>query len=786
MPDTAVFSDLIENPENQREESAPDSGEYGENYRDLPEHLKSAVKTLAEKYHGQDKYGRLQEITSVARRRFYRRGKQHIFWCKADCFMDAGNTVSGTGVQAGYYGGTRVGEVDGPAFMRDFNIYAILLRSLEAALTESFPEMRFEAVDKSDGRDISAAENKNNYKRHIEEHFDMKELQRHIVRLCMTDGRVGSYVYSETGKYGTPNDSGDMEADVTECFKADGILEFKVPILVQDEKQWPYVIHSEELPIAWLKGEYDWMADSIVSAQSATLNEHPFARMCRLTIKQGGYKKQNASDAFAHMATRHTVWLDACAFKEAGEDKEELEETFPLGVKATFIGNEYAEAEHENFHDRISWMHPIPGDGQNTPSLGDSLVAVQDLFNDLCNLLTEIFEYCIPRTHVDSKLLEADAIRSQMSEPGVFGAVTNPAPGTPLSNYFFIEEGTPVPQGLMETLQYLAGQLSQLVSGASAAILGSPNPELGDTAAAYGMSQQAARGVLGPCWGELQSMFARMLDQAAELAIQTRQGEMSVAAKGEKQVVKWSATDMMGNTHCSPEGDSQFPESWASKRAVIQNILDAVTQGNQFAAQLLQNPDNQRAMAEGIGMTNLVFPGAKAADHQLREIDFLLKTKPIPNPQTLFAAIAAGQDQSQLPPEQALMSSVQIDAQCDDHANESQACWDWMYSEAGQKAKDDNPEGFQNVRLHYLEHKQAMAANQPPPPEKSPAINYKDLPPSAQQGELQKHGLQASIEELTDEKVLGSKEVMAKLVGKEKHPEMPIPPGQMKQGEQHA
>lgn len=785
------MAEVLEQPNQMADstgiESAPASIQ-----QEIPEHIQDAFKMLAEKYHGQEKYARWVEIYNAAKRRFYRRGQQHIFWSTRDnSFVPAGNTSTNTGVGYGdYFGGSKSGEVDGPTFMRDFNIFTILLRSIESALTENYPETRFEPVNQADARDSAAAESKNNYRRFIERNQDMKAVHRHIIRLCSTDGRVGCYVTSEPGKHGTPNDSGDLESDMVEGFKTDGQLEFKVPILTQDEDKWPFVIHSEELPFAWLKNQYPDIADDIQSPGTATLGEHPFAMLSRLMVKQGflTYFRAGSSTAFNNIATRHTIWFAPCAWMDASEDvREELKRDFPDGAKVTFVGTKFAEAVQEDFHKRIAWMHPIPGDGQNTPSLGDSLIAVQDVFNDLMNMLTEIFGYCMPRTYFDSRILENDAIRSQRSEPGVMGSVTNPMPGSPLAAYFYREEGTPVPDGLQDALAYIAGQLAQLVSGASAAILGSPSPELGDTAAAYGMSQNAARGVLGPAWAECQSMFAKLMSMAADLAIEQRQQPMSISAESTKQVTTWSADDMVGNTHCFPEKDSNFPESWATKRQLIQSLLDAVTNGNPFAIQLTQDPENQREIMDAIGLTGFTQPQAKAAEQQLREIDFMLRTGPIPNAAAVMAyeasvmqANATGQPDPPPPSQdEMLSSSVQIDEQCDNHQASMQTCWDWMYSKDGQDAKEKNPDGYKNVRLHYLEHKAAAAKQVPPPPAKPPQMNYKDLPPTAQQAELAKQGVQVSAEELVDEKVLGSKEAMAKIVGKEHHPQLPV------QGEKH-
>ena len=67
--------------------------------------------------------------------------------------------------------------------------------------------------------------------------------------------------------------------------------------------------------------------------------------------------------------------------------------------------------------DRWRVMHALPGDGQNRPSVGDSLVQIQERYNTLSNIQAETYEYGIPPIYADPQVLDFDALSNQTAEP---------------------------------------------------------------------------------------------------------------------------------------------------------------------------------------------------------------------------------------------------------------------------------------------------------------------------------------------------------------------------------
>ena len=120
----------------------------------------------------------------------------------------------------------------------------------------------------------------------------------------------------------------------------------------------------------------------------------------------------------------------------------------------------------------------------------------------------------------------------------------------------------------------------------------------------------------------------------------------------------------------------------------------------------------------------------------------MLKTGPVPNPQIVEAeqkiqamkakGVApelleqAEQQIAGIQPQE--QSSIPVDGETEDCDTEAMACWQYLNSPEGRKAKHDNPNGYNNVRFHFLETVQAgkakAAQNAPPPQLKPPSVQY--------------------------------------------------------------
>lgn len=692
----------------------PEVPTFGEDNRELDADLVKALKGLTEKFQGQDKYARRSEVVEARRQRFYDRSDQYIYW-DATSFVFVPVTGGG-GLQVGS------DSVDMPRYTDVYNIYHPFGRSIVAVLSQNPPGVNFEPVDPTASADITAAQAAEKYKWVIDRANDRKSLQQKIARLFWTDGRVCLYTRTEKDGDGNPQ-------QFIDCF---GVLEHKCPIIAESQDEMPYQVISDEIDICKAKDDCDWAASKIKEGESA-MGESAYERMARLGVLQGTKLLMQAGDAYAHIVTRHHVFLRPSAFQEAPKEvQEQLKEAFPDGAHVKFQGGAYCGSWNESMDDHLAIGHAEDGDGQSRPSWGKGMVPLQDAYNNYKNMRREYHDYGIPITIMDQAMFDADAMRSQISEPGntIFTTETVP-PGTPISNYFGQTEALEPPADLVEAENDLRGPLGEFISAAQPSLFGA-QLKGNDTAAAYAMSREQAMGIIGTPWGRLQELFAKAYKQAVMCAArdQDESDTVNIAIPGKRGVEKLDSVAIadlqVGNFHCFPDTDSSFPETWSAKRSAYQQFMQAA-EFNPVLMEASTEPDNL-ALGQELSGLDLTIPAVEARNKQLREIDELLANVPQPPSQQAIenfahltavykTALQAGMQATQPPPKPpGPESSVPVDPIYDFHKYEFQEVQAWLNSEERvEEEKKGNQAGIENVRLHGIEHQAAMVAQMPPP-----------------------------------------------------------------------
>lgn len=114
------------------------------------------------------------------------------------------------------------------------------------------------------------------------------------------------------------------------------------------------------------------------------------------------------------------------------DTRNQLLALFPDGCYIAFAGDAYCESRSESMDDHWRVLHALPGDGQNRPSVGDSLVQVQERYNVLSNMQAETYEYGIPPIYADPQVLDFDALSNQVAEPAAHfpARASRPAAGS--------------------------------------------------------------------------------------------------------------------------------------------------------------------------------------------------------------------------------------------------------------------------------------------------------------------------------------------------------------------
>lgn len=705
-------------PEPEREETEPAPLAAADPIAD-DEEMQLIIKGLARWFIGLDKWVRRNEVLEARRQRFYWRNNQYIYW-KSDAvgFIPA-------------IGGASV-AIDDESFTVSrytdcYNIYTPYGESIIAILTQNPPGINWQPVEPKRPEDILAAQTAEKYQQKLNTDNNRKELQSEAARLFYTDGRTTFYTRQE----------GNIQK-----ITAHGVLETKaVPITAKSRDDLVAYIISDELHINTAKETYPDHADQIVQG-SSSLGESAYERIARLGVLQGTRMLMQAGDAFAHMVTRHRVFIRSAGFRQApNEYRDRLREMYPKGLMAIFCGEEYCFSQSTSMDDHLAIVFPNPGDGMNRPSLGAKMVPLQDVFNDELNLWHEAHDYCVPTLFMYSETGEIEAIRDQIAQPGNVVPFTSLPPGATTAEaafYAAVLEG--IPPTLPQLITFVQGPLSQFITGAFPALFGGDTGD-NDTAKGIAIQRDQAMGRQGIPWMAMQCLFAESNRQGVTLA---------VANSHEGDTFTYTHKDMTGNMvaesvsvddlkagsfKTEPDTDSSLPETTNAKRATYMLMMTAAER-NPVLANVISQPENMELGHEWIGLPELTIPGAMARNKQLVEIAQLLQEDPVPpamdhlqaaamqNPD-LMQKMAAWEQQSQVamstgqpPPEMPIPPdmmnpSIDVDPKFDFHNFEFQVVQNWLSSPERRKEEmKGNLKGIQNVRLHGLQH-QALI---PPPP----------------------------------------------------------------------
>ena len=742
--------------EQQDSEAPQPTTDYGEDNVDLPKQLVDAIRTAIVARQGEEKYTRRREVIRDRRNRFYESGHQHISWNNSQggfAQASAGGLITNSEGQS----------VQCPTYIDDYNIFFAYLRVIMSVLTQNLPGVNFQPIDPTVPEDIDKARSAEDYSKAFDRYNDIKSIQTQIVRMMGLSGRTVSWTRTEEDgqKFGYNPDGSEKKFQKTTIY---GTLETKCLLMCRDlDRGFPYMLIYDDPDVKVAKDEYPDFAEEIKPGETA-LDENNYERTARLGVLVGSRSRAQIGDSLTHLTGRVRAFLRPSEFTGDSYDQpldgaeegdinedgspmtlgEKLRQIFPDGVYACFVGKTYVASRPCSLDDEIEVQFPYEGDGFFRPAFMDSMIVIQDSFNDLCNWIREKVDTGASSTWIRATQTDVDAITSQKASPNAVRAAKDFAmPDRPLGDSFYREPEIELPQTLMELAETLRGKLPEFILAALPSLQGG---EMSDnkTASGYAQANAQAKGQMGIIWSRIQRMFARIRYQSALAASKedSQTGEMAI--QGDNGAVTRVSMDTLkkGNFGCYPDEDSSFPESTAQKRSTFMNLLTMAGQ-SPVLMQMLDNPDNVEEAKILFGLDELVFIPAEARNKQLAEIEILLQQAPIPvDPEAAKAAMvqhaaaavaakAAGQPE---PPFAAPQPQPSVPIQeLDFHQYEYQKGQEWL-SSAARRAEDarGNSHGVQNVILHTLAHRaamMAMAAAMPPQPATAAAPHKPAGPP---------------------------------------------------------
>lgn len=474
----------------------------------------------------------------------------------------------------------------------------------------------------------------------------------------------------------------------------------------------PYLQWQREVHIAKLKASYPEAANKI-KTDGASESEDIYARTARVALSQGLPTVQ-PGDALKSLVTFTRTWLRAWAFStvENVKTREELKALFPDGCYVAFAGDTYCESRNEVMDDHWRVMHAMPGDGQNRPSMGDSLIQINEQYNTMSNIEAENAEYGIPPTYADSKVVDFDALESQTAEPGSLIPISVRTGMTAEAGFFQPAPGQ-IPAEISQRKQDLMGPVAQFLTGLFPAVFGGEDPN-NQTAAGQTLARDQALGRLGLVWRRLKQFHADIMMLGVDCFRKNRSEDVEMAILGEDDEFesKWlRLDDLKGNIEAYPEGDEQIPRMKSQQRAVLQMLMQS---DDPYIRAIFTDPNNSSFISGVFGLTELSMPNEDSRIKQQREIAMMMKGQgPIP-PQPTMGAQGPMMGQPQ--------TSVPVDPLLDNHVAEMAEIKRWASSGEGVQARQKNAAQFADITLHYQAHAAAMQAQAPPVQPKPPSV----------------------------------------------------------------
>lgn len=822
MPnDTEIVSSTTENEEEltaEEQEFAPgelcpfdatnDAVELEDDDDGTIDEKEGVFSTLASRAAQRDLTSRRLQVRDAWKARYFYRGNQHLLAGRNGAWVLPQNVLMG-----GQSYDDHAGET---------NMYLAFGDTITSALTSQLPSCRFEPQDPKDPSQITAAEQADMAKRLIERANNCIVLLEDEARFLWTDAISFAYVrhvldanrfgytqanmddmqdelsyLPELGEEG-PEGKESKEAGATgekeqqpqtlasdrgsprgsEIIEMMGTLEVKVPMQANELEAGNYLQWSKEIDVTLGKTMYPKKADEI-QAQTAPTAESDYERLARTSIMMGMRPSNMTNDSMTYNCTIQRTWVLPSFYSECKDDemRKWLYKTFHKGILIVMIGKTICEVRNESFLDHWTMTHARPGDGMHRPALGTPLIPLQEKLNDCMDLVHESFMHLIPIKWVDSEAIDANALNEITSKPNTYLKMKRRVDKA-LAENFFVEPQIQIADGLLTYIEKLFGEMSQFLCGAFPALFGG-NTGQNDTASGIASQRDQALGRIGLTWRNIKSSYAKMMRQAVMAAAEHRKEIMTGTIKGGDGTdlkLAIDPADLKANLLCYPDSDENFPESWVAQRMVWMNLLEQ-SKANPILAGILQSPRNQMLAKDKIGVPELVIPTASSSRKQLSEIMLLLQATPQPNPammdaeekvRGLLAAAQANnieaspeqiaavqQSIANIPPQ---VSSIQVDKKMDNHAVEAQEIKTWASEPEGIRARSENPEGFENVVLHYDEHIAALqeqqaqnqGAPESKPPSESLSLSFKDLPPDGQVQAAAKYGIKLDLKAMQD------------------------------------
>ena len=470
-----------------------------------------------------------------------------------------------------------------------------------------------------------------------------------------------------------------------------GPLNVKVPYYARNQAECGYVIFYFDENVAKAWNDNPDFREDIEADASAGKERWSRTPVSYITNWMGTTEDTN-------LTTVKRVWFKPWQFELIAGNKADdskmdivryLKDKFNNGLHMEVISKKIVDVYPEN--DAKSWIirkSSVSGYIHSSP-VGQGIVPIQEMTNQLANLTIESIEYGVPATIADTEYLDFDTFGQQSTSPGMITPGKAP-PGHNLNDGFF-QLNTATPSKEIEVFRDRLDADAEFVVGDPPSIYGGQAEGNTRTLGEYQQSGRQAMARLSivfehlrELWGDLNVLSVNEhIDEMKTFHYDEQMTQRD--GKGFKTEKAKSTDFESGGASYFEVGD--FPISSEQKKALILQLMQVPE-----VLPYLAHPENASVVSAALGLPELYIPGEAQRFKAFVAIKYLLRAAPTEMPQMGPDGMPTGQMQD--------IPTITPDEDADDPALQSEIIKIWMADERGMEARIQNPAGYANVKAY--------------------------------------------------------------------------------------
>lgn len=358
---------------------------------------------------------------------------------------------------------------------------------------------------------------------------------------------------------------------------------------------------------------------------------------------------------------------------------------YPDGIYVIYVNNEPVEINGEDLDKHWTIGIDPRSASIHAEPLGTNLAMIQDITAEIDELELQTMEHGISELFIASDAIDFNKYGNTQAKPGNVTQAFK-EPGKSISENFF-ETKTAQLSPEVVGLNAKYKNLAEFVTGDFPTVYGGSVPG-SSTATEYTKSQNQALQRLGTVSTLGSFIWAEVIDKATN--------EFAEILEYDEKLVEKSAAGFQTTNidhmslqrgevgSCEPEFSELLP---VSAMQIKETLMGMLQYKDPMVMAMLSHPQNNELVKRALGIPELYIPGINDRTKQYREISLLLDQQPQPSENSPLGV------ESSIAPEE-----------FDDHLVEMEVCKVWLNSSKGQKAKYENPTGYQNVVMHWKAH----------------------------------------------------------------------------------